>query len=107
MTHPAGKTQSLGIDPQRRRYTDVRQLIAGPDNPTPLVRLNRVNSNPAFELFVKLEWYNPFGSINDRTACYLLQGMLERGELEGKDRDGVIVKALAAIFCGSSQTRML
>jgi cysteine synthase len=100
-----GKTQHLGVDPTRRRYTDVRQLIANPDNPTPVVRLNRVNPSGDFELFVKLEWYNPFGSIKDRTAYYLLQGMLDRGELDGKDlvepssgNTGIALAALAALL---------
>jgi hypothetical protein len=32
----------LGADPNRRRYRDIRELIASRANPTPLVRLNRV-----------------------------------------------------------------
>jgi cysteine synthase A/cysteine synthase B len=95
----------LAADARLRRYNDVRELIARPDNPTPLVRLNRVVSNPHFPLYVKLEWYNPFGSIKDRTAYYLLQGMQERGELEGKDlvepssgNTGIALAALAALL---------
>jgi cysteine synthase len=49
-----------------------------------LVRLGRVPAAGS-TLFLKLEWLNPFGSIKDRTARYLLQGMEERGELEGRD----------------------
>jgi cysteine synthase A/cysteine synthase B len=96
---------SLASSPSLRRYDDVRQLIAGPENPTPLVRLGRVVPPGRFELFAKLEWFNPFGSIKDRTALYLLRGMLERGELEGKDivepssgNTGIALAALAALL---------
>jgi cysteine synthase A/cysteine synthase B len=96
---------SLASAPSLRRYDDIRELIANPDNPTPLVRLRRVVPPGKFELFVKLEWFNPFGSIKDRTAYYLLKGMLERGELDGKEivepssgNTGIALAALAALM---------
>ena len=53
----------------------IVDLIPGPDNPTPLVRVSeRFNPAPNFELLVKLEGLNPFGSIKDRTAFSMLQG---------------------------------
>lgn len=88
-----------------RRFDDVRQLIANPDNPTPLVALKRLSTNANFQLYAKLEWYNPFGSIKDRTAYYLLRGMESRGELEGKNlvepssgNTGLALAALAALM---------
>ena len=94
---------SLGASAAHRRYGDVRELIASPANPTPLVRLNRVV--PAgTEAYLKLEWMNPFGSIKDRTARYLLEGMRERGELDGRElveatsgNTGIALAALAAL----------
>ena len=93
---------TLPPDPSVRRYGDVRQLIADPANPTPLVRLNRV-ARPAAEAYLKLEWFNPFGSIKDRTARYLLDGLEERGELRGRElveatsgNTGIALAALAA-----------
>jgi len=81
----------------------VRELIASPANPTPLVRLNRVVP-PGAEAFLKLEWMNPFGSIKDRTAFYLLEGMRRRGELDGRElveatsgNTGIALAALAAL----------
>ena len=74
----------LETDRSVRRYDDIRDLIARPEDPTPLVRLNRVVPVAA-ELYLKLEWMSPFGSIKDRTAAYLLAGMAERGELDGKE----------------------
>ncbi len=95
----------LASDPALRRYDDIRQLIANSDEPTPLLRLRKSVSNDAFNLFLKLEWYNPFGSIKDRTAFYLLKGMEERGELEGKrlveptsGNTGIALAALATLM---------
>jgi cysteine synthase len=61
--------------PKRRVYQNIADLIADPDNPTPLVRLSaRSRPAPDFDVYVKLERNNPFGSIKDRTALYLLRG---------------------------------
>jgi cysteine synthase len=61
--------------PSRRVYDSVADLIADPENPTPMIRLSeRFRPTPDFEIFVKLERNNPFGSIKDRTALYLLRG---------------------------------
>ena len=90
---------------QLRRYNDVRELIASPENPTPLVRLNRVGPAAPSQLFLKLEWFNPFGSIKDRTADYLLKGLQARGQLDGKaivepssGNTGIALAALAALL---------
>lgn len=97
----------MSTQPNRalRRYSDVRELIGNPDDPTPLVRLNRTVGAGGFEVFLKLEWMNPFGSIKDRTAFYLLKGMQERGLLDGKrlvepssGNTGIALAALAALM---------
>jgi len=72
-------------DHRRRVYQDITQLIANPDNPTPMVKLGRINSSPSFEVYCKLEWFNPFGSLKDRTAKYLIDGLMERGLLDGRE----------------------
>ena len=94
----------LGIDRSLRRYDDVRQLIGSPEEPTPLVRVSGVLPQSGLDLFLKLEWYNPFGSIKDRTALYLVDGMDRRGELDGKQlveptsgNTGIALAALAAL----------
>ena len=104
-TVSSGTFPHLQADPARRRYDDVRQLIAGPENPTPMVRLNRVAPPGDCELFVKLEWYNPFGSIKDRPAYYMLQEMARRGELDGRQlveptsgNTGIALAAIAALM---------
>ncbi|MBM4352366.1 MAG: cysteine synthase family protein [Deltaproteobacteria bacterium] len=93
----------LNHDRSLRRYDDIRQLIGSPESPTPLVRLNRVARGNA-GVFVKLEWFNPFGSIKDRTALYLLRGLAERGLLDGRElvepssgNTGIALAALAAL----------
>jgi cysteine synthase len=72
----------LGTDRDVRRYDDIRQLLPDVDQPTPLVRLNRIAAG--LDIYLKLEWLNPFGSIKDRAASYLLQGLASRGSLDGK-----------------------
>jgi cysteine synthase A/cysteine synthase B len=92
----------LETDQHLRRYDDIRDLLPGPDNPTPLVRLNRITNA---DWYLKIEWMNPFGSLKDRTAAYLLAGMVERGELDGRDlveatsgNTGIALAALAGLL---------
>ena len=95
---------SLGTDRSVRRFQDVRDLLPDVDNPTPLVRLNRLIHAGAGDVYLKLEWLNPFGSIKDRAAAYLLDGLIERGELGDRDlveatsgNTGIALAALAAL----------
>jgi cysteine synthase len=60
----------------RRVYDSIVDLAPNPDNPTPMVRLSsRMNPHPDYEVLLKLEGMNPFGSIKDRTALYMLDGL--------------------------------
>lgn len=66
---------------QDRIYDSIVDLIPGPNNPTPIVRLGeRFNPHTGFELLVKLEGMNPFGSIKDRTAWFMLNGLKLNGD---------------------------
>jgi cysteine synthase A/cysteine synthase B len=59
-----------------RVYDSIVDLAPNPDNPTPMVRLSRrFNPHEGFEVLLKLEGMNPFGSIKDRTALYMLRGL--------------------------------
>ena len=82
-----------------QRYNDIRELLPDLDHPTPLVRVNRVAAD--LSLYLKLEWLNPFGSIKDRAAKYLLDGLEARGELNGRElveaSSGNTAIALAAL----------
>lgn len=74
----------LGNDSRLVRYDNLLDMCGDTAHPTPLVRLNHVQKNPEIALYVKCEWVNPFGSIKDRTAKWLLAGLEERGELDDK-----------------------
>jgi len=93
----SGAHTTLGTNTDVRRFEDIRDMLPNVDNPTPLVRLNHVAPNT----YLKLEWLNPFGSVKDRAAAYLLAGLEERGELNGHDiveaSSGNTAIALAAL----------
>ena len=56
-------------------FDSIADLVPSPENPTPMLRLGeRFNPHADFEVLLKLEGMNPFGSIKDRTAQYMLQG---------------------------------
>ncbi len=68
------KNISENPDHTLKVYDNLIDLIASPENPTPLVKLdNSINNNEKFPIYLKLEWYNPFGSIKDRIAIELLK----------------------------------
>src|SRR6266705_4774887 len=66
---------------QTRVYNDVFELLPSEANPSPMVRINRMNPAPEFLLYAKLEWYNPFGSVKDRAAWQMLRELEEKGEV--------------------------
>lgn len=66
---------------ETRVFEDIFELLPSEQNPTPLVRLHRLNPSPTFTLYAKLEWMNPFGSVKDRAAWAMLRDLERRGEL--------------------------
>ncbi len=66
-------------DHSLRLYDSILGLLPSVENPTPLVRLHRVTPFEHTEVYAKLEWYNPFGSIKDRVAFNLVHDAEERG----------------------------
>lgn len=54
---------------------------------TPVVKLNRLSEGLPAEVYVKLEQYNPGGSLKDRAAFY----MIEKAEKEGKLKEGSVI----------------
>ena len=67
---------SSASDRSERVYDSIVDLAPSPDNPTPMVRLSRrINLHDDYEVLLKLEGMNPFGSIKDRTALYMLRGL--------------------------------
>jgi len=63
-----------------RVYDSVLDMLSSADNPTPLVRINRISPFRHTRVYAKLEWYNPFGAIKDRVAANLVRDAEERGE---------------------------
>ena len=57
----------------------VLDLIGG----TPMVMLNRLNPNENLEMYVKLEKFNPGGSVKDRIAKYMIEYAERRGPNQG------------------------
>ena len=55
-----------------RVYDSILGLQCDAENPTPLVRLNRVSPFRHTTVYAKLEWYNPFGAVKDRVAANLI-----------------------------------
>lgn len=49
---------------------------------TPLVRLRRVTEDSGAQIFVKLEYFGPSGSVKDRILPYMISQAEARGELE-------------------------
>jgi N-(2-amino-2-carboxyethyl)-L-glutamate synthase len=55
--------------------------ILGTIGNTPLIKLSKVFPNLHFQLFAKLEMFNPGGSVKDRPAVNMLKKALERGDI--------------------------
>ena len=57
---------------------------------TPIVKLDRFTKENEAEIYAKLEWYNPGGSVKDRAVKYLI----EYAEVSGKlDKSKTILEA--------------
>ena len=73
---------------------------------TPIVELQRLNSNPHVKIYAKLEGNNPGGSVKDRPALNMIRSALERGEIDSSTRlieatsgnTGIALALMANIF---------
>ncbi len=70
----------LGNDSHLRRYEHLEDMIGDTASPTPIVALRSLPPAPV-TLYVKLEWVNPFGSVKDRCAKWMLEALEARGAL--------------------------
>ncbi|MEB7422951.1 cysteine synthase A [Staphylococcus arlettae] len=62
------------------RFENIVDVIGN----TPVVKLNRVTDENAADVYVKLEYQNPGGSVKDRIAL----AMIEKAEKDGKIKPG-------------------
>jgi cysteine synthase/rhodanese-related sulfurtransferase len=74
------------VNHQTRVYDSILELLSNAENPTPLVRLNRVVPYRHATVYAKLEWYNPFGAVKDRVAANLVRDAEEHGRLSPETR---------------------
>lgn len=71
---------------EKNVYNNVLEAIGN----TPLVKINRLNPNPAVTIYAKLEARNPGGSIKDRTALWMIEDAERKGLLT---KDKIIIEA--------------
>jgi len=71
----------MTVAPRERQLTGTAAGILDTVGRTPLVELNSLLPNFRGSIYGKLELLNPGGSIKDRSAIGMLQGMIESGEL--------------------------
>ncbi len=64
-------------------YNSVIELIGK----TPLIRLNKLKKelNLEADILLKLEMFNPAGSVKDRAALYMVEDFIKRGVLKAGD----------------------
>ncbi|NIO82495.1 MAG: pyridoxal-phosphate dependent enzyme [Candidatus Aminicenantes bacterium] len=69
----------------KRVYDNILDVVGN----TPLVKLNRITDGikKDIEIFAKLEFLNPMGSVKDRIARY----MIEKAEREGRIKQGQLI----------------
>ena len=56
-------------------YDNILQVVGD----TPVVRLNRIGADLDCELFAKCEFLNPAGSVKDRIAVRMVEGLERAG----------------------------
>lgn len=84
--------------PREERYDSVLDVIGH----TPLVRLNRITAEAPCEIYAKLEFLNPSGSIKDRVARHMIlkaerDGRIQPGDTIIENSSGNMAMSLALI----------
>jgi cysteine synthase A len=69
-------------------YENMQELIGN----TPLVKLNYVGAPKGVNIYAKLEYWNPSGSVKDRTGLYMIKDAEKKGLLK---QGGIIIEATA------------
>ncbi len=64
-------------------YENILDVVGN----TPMVKLQKVTAGTGSEIYAKLEFMNPMGSVKDRAAKY----MIEKAEEDGRIKDGQLI----------------
>ena len=62
-------------------YGSMMELIGN----TPMVKLNNIGSEGMADIYVKLEWFNPGGSVKDRIALNMIRSAEKAGKVKPGD----------------------
>jgi len=62
-------------------YDNITDTIGN----TPLVKLNNIAEEVTSDIFAKIEFYNPAGSVKDRIAKYMIEDAEKRGKIKPGD----------------------
>ncbi|MCL6548075.1 MAG: cysteine synthase A [Alicyclobacillus sp.] len=73
-----GRAHGRSVGDLDRIYESVLDLIGH----TPVVKLNRIPNPKGAQVFIKLESFNPGGSVKDRPALSMIQDAERRGLIE-------------------------
>ena len=76
---------------QRRPLASILDTVGQ----TPMVKLSRVVPENSADIYAKLEWFNPMGSVKDRIA---------KGMIEAAERKGLLTKGSTVIEPTSGNT---
>ena len=77
-------------------YDNILQVVGR----TPTVRLNRIGADTGVELYAKCEFLNPGGSVKDRIAVRMVEGLEESGRIDdlrvaaARQKDALLVQNL-------------
>ncbi len=66
-------------------YNNILELIGN----TPIVRINNLRPKGSVEIYVKLEKFNPAGSVKDRIALYMIEAAEKEGLLT---KDKIVIE---------------
>lgn len=67
----------------KQLYQSILDVVGN----TPMVRLNNITAGISSEIYAKLEFLNPMGSIKDRVARH----MIEKAEKDGRIKNGQLI----------------
>lgn len=62
-------------------YNNIYELIGN----TPIIKLNKLTDESSADVYLKLEWFNPGGSVKDRIAISMIEAAEDEGLLKKGD----------------------